>query len=123
MPSPVSFSSVSPFPEMFCDTAAQRGQASFREFFTFLKILCFEPIPVYIIFGCRDKAISLSVLLSSMWTSCEYKTPSSAVIGCARAALPSSPCVRLPAIRYDCSRNFIRRNGFSVVCKFRGIQK
>lgn len=98
MPSPVSFSSVSPFPETFCDTSAQRGRTSFREFFTFLKILCFEPIPVYIIFGCRDKAISLSVLLSSMWTSCEYKTPSSAAIGCAGAALPSSPCVRLPAI-------------------------
>ena len=61
MPSPVSFSSVSPFPEKFCDTAAQRGRTSFREFFTFLKILCFEPIPVYIIFGCRDKAISLAV--------------------------------------------------------------
>lgn len=54
MPSPVSFSSVSPFPETFCDTSAQRGRTSFREFFTFLKILCFEPIPVYIIFGCRD---------------------------------------------------------------------
>ena len=111
------------FPKHSAILRAQRGRASFREFFTFLKILCFEPIPVYIIFGCRDKAISLSVLLSSMWTSCEYKTPSSAVIGCARAALPSSLCVRLPAIRYDCSRNFIRRNDFSVVCKFRGIQK
>ena len=49
------------FPKHSAILRAQRERASFREFFTFLKILCFEPIPVYIIFGCRDKAISLSV--------------------------------------------------------------